>query len=463
MSVKPANVVDNTAQFGEDSIIKLMIKYSSPAIMASMVQAAFNIINMTFIGRSVGPLGIGAISICGPITMITGAFNMLIGNGCAAVVAIKLGEGDRESCREILGASIMFNLLFASVSLVAGFIFMEPILRAFGASDTLMPMAKEYLSIMMFGFLVGFFMTMNPMMRIEGYPKRAMITMLLSGVVNFICTPIFLFVFHMGIRGAALGTLCAQVSTSVWMLAFLLNKERVIGLKWRYCRLNTRYFSQVVQFGLPNFLMNFAQSFLSAVMNTSLVTHGGDIAISAWGITNNISGLIGQPVMGLNQAIQPIVGYNIGARKYHRVKQTLWYSLVAATGIATLGWLTTSFFPAQIMGFFNDDPQLIAVGGTMLVVFRALIFVTGIQQVGSAYFQFVGRPKISILLTLSRQMLILLPCVVVLSSFFGLDGILYSGPLADAISTVIVVVFLLLERKRLNELMREHMAERSIA
>lgn len=453
---KPAKSADNTAQFGEAGIPKLMLRYSLPSMVATMVSAAFNIINMTFVGRSMGPLGIAAIAICGPITMVQSSLNQLIGNGCAAAIAIKLGEGDPESCREILGSSILFNVIIAAINVIVGHAFMIPILRAFGASETIMPYASAYINIIMFGFLFGFFMMMNPMMRIEGYPKRAMMTMLLFAGVNFVCTPLFIFVFNLGIRGAALGTFCAQLSTSIWMLAFLTNKKRHIGLKLRYLRLRPRYLLQVMQLGLPTFLMNFTQSILSVVMNTRLGTYGGDIAISAWGITNNVSGLVAQPILGLNQGVQPIVGYNIGAKNYQRVKMTLYYTLIAATLISILGWLLTRLFPAQILAFFNNDPELIAVGSRMLVVFRAMIFVTGVQQAGAAYFQFAGKPKTSILLTLSRQLLILLPLVVVLSSLFQMNGILYSGPISDFTSTVIVGVFLLLEIKRLNRLIRDH-------
>jgi len=239
------------------------------------------------------------------------------------------------------------------------------------------------------------------------------------------------------------------------MLAFLLSKKRVIGLKLRYCRLTTRYLVQVIQLGLPTFLVNFTQSMLSVVMNNRLMAFGGDMAISAWGITNNISNLVNQPVLGLNQGTQPIVGYNIGAKQYDRVKLSLYCSLTAATMISVFGWLVTRIFPEQIFAFFNNDPELIAVGSRMLIIFRAMIFVTGFQQAGAAYFQFAGKPKTSILLTLSRQVFILIPCVIILSSIFQMNGILYSGPVSDFIATAIVGYFILREVKRLNDLSRE--------
>jgi Na+-driven multidrug efflux pump len=256
----------------------------------------------------------------------------------------------------------------------------------------------------------------------------------------------------MGIRGAAMGTLCANVSVSVWMLFFLTGKKRAIRLKWQYCRLRFAYIRQVVLLGLPTFLMNFTQSILSVTMNTNLGAYGGDMAISAWGITNNISSLVNQPVLGLNQAVQPIVGYNVGAKKYLRVRQTLFYSLGTATAISFLGWFVIRLFPNQIFAFFNKDPELIAVGSRMLIVFRAMIFVTGFQQAGAAYFQFVGKPRASILLTLSRQIFILIPCILILPRFFGFDGILYSGPISDLTSTIIVGFLILAEIRRLNGL-----------
>jgi putative MATE family efflux protein len=339
---------------------------------------------------------------------------------------------------------------------------MIPILRAFGASDTILPLASEYISILLFGFLFGFFMMMNPMMRIEGFPKRAMATMLIFTAVNLICTPTFIFVFGLGIRGAALGTCTANVTISIWMLLFLTGKKRVIRLTWRYCRPKPRYLWQVIQLGLPTFLMNFTQSILSVVMNTRLVLYGGDIAVSAWGVTNNISNLVNQPVLGMNQGVQPIVGYNIGAKKYDRVKQTLTYSLLVATAISCFGWLITRVFPSQIISLFNNDPELIAVGSHMLIVFRAMIFVTGFQQAGAAYFQFAGKPLTSVLLTLSRQVFFLLPCIIILSGYFQMDGILYSGPISDTIATVIVVFFIIKEIRRLNQLAKEQAHEQAL-
>jgi Na+-driven multidrug efflux pump len=190
-------------------------------------------------------------------------------------------------------------------------------------------------------------------------------------------------------------------------------------------------------------------------MNTTLGTYGGDTAISAWGITNNVSGLVGQPVLGLNQGVQPIIGYNKGAKNYIRMKQTLYYTLLAATVISLFGWLLTRVFPSQILGFFTNDPELIDVGRRMLIVFRMMIIVMGAQQAGASYFQYVGKPKTSIFLTLSRQVIILMPCVIILSKLFGMNGILYSGPISDFASAAVAAFFIVAEIKRLNGLARE--------
>ena len=456
---KPLPSVDRTAQFGEESVFKLLIRYSLPSIVAMLVQATYNTINMSFVGRSIGPLGIAAIAVCMPIMMIQYSIISLITSGCSAAVAIKLGEGDKESGMAMLGSSVAFNQIFAVLGAILGLVFVDPILKAFGASEAILPLARDYLSITLAGSIIGTFGSLNPMLRIEGYPRRAMMTMLFSTLINLICSPTFIFVFHWGIRGAALGTVCAQLGTSGWIFLFLIRKERTIGLKWKYVRLRFKYLSYVIQLGLPNFLMSISQSLLSVTLNRSLLAYGGDIAMSAWGITNNIDTLISQPVFGFNQGAQPIIGYNIGAKNYTRVKQALYCSLGTAMFFSTIGWLLTRIFPAQIFAFFNNDPDLIAVGARMMIIFRAFLFVVGFQQMGAAYFQFSGKPKISIMLTLSRQVLILMPCILIMSKLFGFDGILFSGPIADFASMVLTAFFVVREIKRLNRLQHERELE----
>ncbi|MDR0469060.1 MAG: MATE family efflux transporter [Peptococcaceae bacterium] len=456
---KPGHIIDNTNQFGESNILRLMIKYSIPSIVAMLVSSTYNLINMTFIGRAVGPLGIAAIAICQPITMIQGSINQLVCNGCAAAVAIKLGEGDKEASRGLLGSSVTFNVIVSAINVTIGITFMEPLLKAFGASAAILPYAKQYLTIILLGQLFGHLMPMNPMIRIEGYPGKAMLTMLLSTITNLICSPTFIFVFQMGIRGAALGTFCAHVVSSTWMMVFLMGKDRVVGLRWKYCRIHFRNMLYVMSLGLPNFLMQFTQSMLSFSINKNLGTYGGDIAISAWGVTNTINNLVAQPVMGLNQGVQPIVGYNIGAKKFGRVRQAMIGSLAIATVISLAGWALTRFFPSQIITFFNDDPELVAVGSRMLIVFRAMIFVVGFQQAGAAYFQFAGKPKMSVFLTLSRQVLTLLPLLWILPRFLGMSGILYAGPISDSLSTLLTAIFIFKEYRRLNKLISEQAAD----
>jgi len=455
MESSGAKNIDKTEQFGNEGILRLMIKYSLPSIVAQLVSSSYHLINMSFIGRSVGPLGIAAIAVCQPISMITGAVNQLVSNGCAAAVAIRLGEGDRDGAQKLVGTTITFNVVVGILCIILGQIYMKPLLIAFGASEAILPYAIPYLNITLYGMVLGGLTAMNPMMRIEGYPGRAMITMLLSTAVNLMLTPLLIFVYDMGIVGAALGTFGAQTASGIWIMWFLLSKNRTIGLKMRYIGVRIKDLVYVMTLGMPNFLMQLTQSLLSITMNNTLRIYGGDIAISSWGITNSINNLVQQPVFGMNQGAQPIIGYNIGAKKHARVKQALLYSLAAATVFSSLGWLITRLFPAQIFAFFNDDPELIAVGTQMLIIFRMFIFVVGLQQAGASYFQYSGRPKTSAVLTLSRQVLILIPCLLILPRFYQFNGILYAGPVSDLISTAITLGFIIVEIKRLNKLIHE--------
>jgi putative MATE family efflux protein len=446
-----AQTADKTAQFGEDKIMSLMIRYSMPSIMAMLAMTMFSLINMAFVGRSVGSIGIAAIAICMPITMIQGALSQFISNGCVAAVAIKLGEGDKSDAQTILGCSMATSVTIALTNTALGLAFMEPLLEIFGASESVMPYAREYFTISLIGMVFMTFATMNPMLRIEGYPQQAMGTMLLMTLMNFALTPLFIFVFDMGIRGAAFGSFFSQIGSATWIMVFLTSKKRVVRLEWKYCRIKLKTLLRVMELGLPTFLMQFTQSMLSVVMNTSLGTYGGDIAISAWGVTNNINNVIAQPVFGLNQAVQPIVGYNFGAKNFTRVRQTLIYSLTGASIFSFAGWIVILLFAKPIFAFFNNDPGLIAVGSRMLVVFRACIFVVGFQQAGAAYFQYIGKPRTSIFLTVSRQVLLLIPCILILPRFFQLDGILYAGPVSDIASTALTAAFILYEIRRLNK------------
>ena len=452
---KTAQSADRTTQFGEDSIHVLMMRYSLPAIVAMLASTMFSIINMAFVGRSIGAPGIAAIAVCAPISMIQGAIGQLIGNGCAAAVSISLGRGEREGAQTILGCSVFYGLLVSFLNMTLGFLFTDVLLTAFGASASILPLAREYLQVTLIGMLCSIFSSMNPMLRIEGFPQRAMMTQILMTVINVLLAPLFIFVFDMGIRGAALGSLCGQLASSAWILSFLLHKDRTVRLERKYIHPQAGMISFVLQLGLPSFLMQLTQSLLSIVMNRSLGTYGGDLAISAWGVTNNINSVVAQPIFGLNQAVQPIIGYNYGAKQYKRVRHALLYSLSAATVFSLAGWLVIRLFPEPILAFFNKDPDLIAIGSRMLIVFRMLIFVTGFQQAGAVYFQYSGKPKTSILLTLSRQVFILMPCVLILPRFFQFDGILYSGPISDVLSTIITGIFILLELKRLDKLIKE--------
>jgi len=451
---KPAQSDNKTTQLGESNIAKLIAQYATPTILAMMVQAAYDVVNMSFIGQSVGPLGIAAIAICSPITMIQYTLVSFLANGCIASVAIKLGEGNPESARETFGSTLAFCLTISTCVALTVTITIDPLLRLFGASEAVLPYARDFLRINTFSAVFSVFLILNPLIRIEGYPTLSMLATLLSTAVHLCVAPTLIFVFEMGVRGAAIGTLCANIAVGIWVFSFMRGKKRVVRLQFRYLRYKLHILKIIMQLGLPTFLMQLSQTLLSVVMNRSLIAYGGDISMSAWGITNNITMLINQPIFGMTQGAQPIIGYNIGARKHIRVKKALMFSLMATSLFAILGWSLTQLFPVQLFSFYSDDPGLISLGVRMFTTFRALVFVIGIQQAGSSYFQYSGRPKVSALLSLSRQVLILIPCVLLLPLVLGFDGILYSGPISDFVSTTITALFIIFEFRRLNKLIR---------
>ena len=444
--------MDRTSQLGEKSIPNLMWQFSLPSIVAMLVQSSYNIINMSFIGRSVGAVGIAAIAVSVPVTMIQGAISQMIGSGCSARVSILAGEADYDGARRTLGCSMKFAILFSLSLMVVAQLFLDPLLAAFGASETILPYSHDYMRVMLLGMVFSNFVSMNPMLRIEGFPMRAMATQLISTAINLVLSPTFIFVFDLGIQGAALSSVVAQLATAVWIFLFLINKKRTIGLKREYFKFDLKIISNVLPLGLPGFLMQLAQSMLSITMNKNLGTYGGDTAISAWGIMTSITTLISQPVFGMNQGAQPIIGYNMGAKKYKRVRQTIAWTLGIATAFSVLAWALTRLFPVPMFAFFNKDPELIELGTGMMKIFMACLFLVGFQQSGAAYFQSAGKPRISIVLTLSRQVLILIPSVWILSYFFQLQGLLVSGIISDIASALITGIFILREAGNLKKL-----------
>ncbi len=445
-------VVEREKLLGEKEIPKLLLKFSIPAIVGMLVNALYNFVDMVFIGQGVGPLGIAGVRIGFPLIVIGMAFSMLIGIGANSLISIRLGQKRKEDAELILGNAFVTMIAIGAVLTILGLVFMEPLLKLFGASQDVMPYAKGYFRIILFGVIFQMIgMGMNNFIRGEGNPKTAMLTMLIGAVINTILDPIFIFAFGWGIEGAALATILSLIISASWVLYYFFFGNSLLKIRKPNLRIRFDILKSIGAIGLAPFAMQLAASVLVIFMNQGLAQYGGDIAVSAMGIINNIASLFMMVVFGINQGAQPIIGFNYGAQKYDRVKSTLKYAIGAATVVVTIGYASINLFAPQMIGLFSSDPELIDIGSRGLR--RVLMFmpIIGFQIVSSAYFQAIGKPKQSMLLSLSRQVLILIPLVLILPKFIGLIGLFTAGPIADISSSILTAIFLFYELKNLDK------------
>jgi len=445
--------MDRSKQLGEEKISKLLLKFSIPAIVGMLVNALYNVVDRIFIGNGVGSLGIAGLTVGFPFMLVSMAFSMLIGLGANSLISIRLGEQKKQESELILGNAMVLLIVVALIISAIGLIFLEPLLRIFGASEAVLPYAKDYMSIILWGNVaqsVGF--GMNNFIRAEGSPRIAMFTMLIGAILNTILDPIFIFIFGWGVKGAAIATVMSHIASASWVLYHFLGGNSNLRVRKENLKLNMQIIRRIIALGMAPFLMQLAASLLNAIINKSLTFYGGDIAVSGMGVVSSISTLILMPIFGINQGVQPIIGYNYGACKFDRVKTALKLGIAAASTITVLGFIMTRLFPVGLVSLFGKkDPALIAFGARALKIFLIFLPIIGFQIVSSNYFQAVGKPRHSAFLSLSRQVLILIPALLILPKFFGLTGMLMAGPAADLISSIITGIFLYIELRHLDE------------
>jgi putative MATE family efflux protein len=436
---------------GEGSIPRLLLQFSIPAIVGMMVNALYNVVDRVFIGWGVGALGIAGATIGFPIMIVQMAFGMLIGVGAATLVSIRLGEKKKEEAERIIGTALSLLVAISLALTAVGLIWLRPLLNLFGASQAILAQGEQYLSVILAGSVfmgVGF--GLNGFIRAEGNPRIAMLTMIIGAVLNTILDPIFIFWFKMGVRGAAIATIISQAASAAWVLAYFLRGKSLLRLRLANLKVSRDIAWRIVAIGFAPFAMQLAASVLNAILTRQLQRYGGDLAIAAMGILFSVNMLILMPVFGLNQGAQPLIGYNYGARSYDRVKHTLMLTIAAATGIVLLGFVAVEVFPGFLIRLFNrDNSELLTMGVTALRVFMITLPLVGFQIASAGYFQAVGKPRQAMVLMLSRQVLILIPAILILPRYFGLTGIYYAGPVADLASAALTGIWLALELRQL--------------
>jgi putative MATE family efflux protein len=454
-------MMDRAQRLGEENIAPLLLKFAAPAIVGLLAQALYFFIDRVFVSRALDtPWAVAGMTVAFPFMLILMALGMLVGFGAAALISIRLGEKRKPDAEHVLGNATMLLLAAAVLSTALGLLWLVPLLRFFGATDNNLPFARDYAVVIVLGSvfqIVGF--GLNNMIRAEGNPKIAMLTMLISVLLNVVLAPIFLFVFHWGMRGAALATVAAQAVSAAWVLGYFLSGRSLLRLRARNLRLQWPVCGRLLAIGSAPFALQVANSLVHSVINNQLRVQGGDLAIAAWGVIYGVFMLIFMPVFGVNQGAQPIIGYNYGAERFDRVKKTLQTAVLAATGIAVCGFAVTMLFPAQVLWLFSGQRKSLAdmaeLGTHAMRLCTLMLPLVGFQIVSAGYFQAVGKPAQAMFLTLSRQVLLLIPAVWILPRFFHLDGVWMSLPAADLGSSVLTGVWLLLE---LRHLQRRHLS-----
>lgn len=448
--------MDRSNVLGEEKIGKLLLRFSVPAIIGMLVNAFYSVVDRIFVGKGVGPEALSGIAISFPIPLIFMAFGMLIGIGATSLISIRLGQHRKEDAERIVGNSLTLLLGISIVISFVTYLFMDGLLVQFGASSDVLPYARTFVGVLLWGTVfqsIGF--GMNNFIRAEGNPKVAMFTMILGAVLNIILNPIFIFVFKLGVAGSALATVISQMVTSIWVLYYFLSDQSSLKLYFRNLKLDKTIVREIVAIGVSPFSMQIAASVITVILNKSLAFYGGDTAIAAMAVINGIVLMIFMPVFGINQGAQPIIGYNYGAGNYRRVMQTLWLGILGATGFMVLGFLVTQFFPYGLMRLFTSDAELIRDGVEGLKIYLVMLPIIGFQIAVVNYFQATGQPKKSLFLSLARQLIFLIPALLILPRFYGLTGVWMAGPVSDFTSTFVTAILLFIDWRRLGRLAKQ--------
>ncbi len=413
---------------GRGDIKKLLAQYSLPAIIGMVITSLYHIVDSIFIGHGIGASALSGMAVTFPIMNILAAFSTLIGVGGATLTSIRLGEKDEENARSILGHVALVNTVNGTLLGVVTLFFLKPVLTLFGASETLL-------------LPVGFvFIGLNNIMRVTGYPKKAMLSSFLTVAVNVLLAPIFIFVLGWGMKGTALATVLSQLAGLVWVLMHFFNKNSLIRFEIKGFKLSGKTVVNMMAIGVSPFLMNLTSSLVVSIINFGLMKHGGDLAIGAYGIINRILFLFGMIVIGLTMGMQPIVGYNYGAKQIDRSFKALRYTIIVSVLIMTFGFLFSQLFPTLIMRMFTSDRELLDISVRGLRITTVLFPVIAVQMVISNFFQSVGKAKIAVFLSLTRQLIFLIPFLLLLPRYFGLDGVFMSMPAADLIAFFVTIL-----------------------
>ncbi len=439
-------------ELGTEKISKLLKQYAAPAIVAMTASSLYNMVDSIFIGQGVGTLAIAGLALTFPLMNLGAAFGSLVGVGSSSTISILLGQKNYEMARKVLGNVVTLNTIIGLAYMVLVYAFLDPILYFFGASDQTLPYARDYMEIILLGNVIThMYLGLNAVHRASGFPRQAMMATIFTVVINTVLDPIFIFWFEWGIRGAAIATIIAQLLALIWIAKMMSDKNNAVHFARGTYGLVKRIVKDIIAIGMTPFSMNLAACFVVIVINQGLQRYGGDLAIGAYGIVNRIAFIFVMIVMGLNQGMQPIAGYNFGARKFDRVHRVLIDTIICATCITTLGFLIAELTPNVFIKAFTTDPELVERCREGLRIVFIFFPIVGFQMVTGNFFQSVGMAKKAIFLSLSRQLIFLLPCLLILPNFWGVKGVWWSMPISDAFASIIAFMLLIHQLRKFKK------------
>lgn len=449
---------------GKESVAKLLVSYSVPAIIAMMASSLYNVIDRIFIGQGVGSMAIAGLAITFPLMNLAAAFGAMVGAGGSALISIKLGQNDREGATHVLGNVVVLNLILGVLLTLFGLLFLDPLLRLFGASETTLPYAHDFMTVILIGNVVThLYLGLNSVLRSSGNPRKAMNATLLTVAINLLLAPLFIFVFEWGIRGAALATVLAQSVALVWVSLLLSRKDAYIHFRQGIFRLKKNIVYGIVSIGVSPFVVNACACLVVIVINLQLqrygsssgLENGGDVAIGAFGIVSAFTMLFVMLVMGISQGMQPIAGYNYGAKKYDRMIEVFKYAAIYATVATAIATLLCVLLPNPIASLFTTDETLRSMASRALLLVNVVFWVAGFAMIAGTFFQSIGKAGKAVFISATRQMIFLIPSLIVFPMIWGLDGVWYAMPFSDVLATVTAVILYVIQLKEFRKMTDE--------
>ena len=433
----------NAMELGTQPVGKLLMQYAIPAIIAMTASSLYNIVDSIFIGQGVGPLAISGLAVTFPFMNLGAAFGAMVGVGASTLISVKLGQRDYTTAQVVLGNVITLNTIIGVVYTIVCLMFLDPILYFFGASADTIVYARDFMEVILLGnIFTHMYLGLNAVLRASGHPQKAMYATINTVIINTILAPIFIYGFDWGIRGAAIATVIAQIVSLIWQFKILTNKNELLHLRRGIYHLQSKIVRNMIAIGLSPFCMNVASCFIVIFINQGLKEYDGDLAIGAYGIVNRLTFICVMIVMGITQGMQPIAGYNYGAQQYHRVNEVLKLAIWGATAVTTFTFLVGELVPELTVSIFTTDDGLISRAAEGFRISVLLFPIVGFQMVTSNFFQSIGMANKAIFLSLTRQLLFLLPCLIVLPRFMGAAGIWWSMPISDLIASIVAAVLL---------------------